>query len=115
MAPRSRRCCVWLEENLHEELTLDDIARRAAMSVRSLNRRFRAQTGTTPLQWLLRARARRAQLLLETTGHSIERIAANVGFGSATSFREHFRRAIATSPQAYRRAFRSRPARLSRG
>jgi transcriptional regulator GlxA family with amidase domain len=99
----------WLDENLDEELTLDDIAQRAAMSVRTLNRRFRDQTGTTPLQWVLRARVRRAQLLLETTAHSIDRIATNVGFRSATAFRQHFRRVVATSPQAYRRAFRSRP------
>ena len=101
----------WLEANLHAPLTLDAIARRAAASVRSLNRRFRAQTGTTPLQWLLRARVRRAQLLLETTTHSVERIATSAGFGSATSFREHFRRIVATTPQAYRRAFRHRQVR----
>lgn len=100
------RLLAWLEENLHEELTLEDMARRAALSVRSLNRHFRDQTGTTPLQWLLKARVRRAQLLLETTGHSIERVATKVGFGSATAFRAHFRRVVATSPQAYRRAFR---------
>jgi transcriptional regulator GlxA family with amidase domain len=99
---------VWLERHLGEELRLADIARRAAMSVRSLNRRFREQTGTTPLQWLLRARVRRAQLLLETTAHSIERIATSAGFGSASVFREHFRRLVTTSPHAYRRAFRSR-------
>jgi transcriptional regulator GlxA family with amidase domain len=99
----------WLEEHLHDDLALPGIARRAAMSVRSLNRRFREQTGATPLQWLHRARVRRAQLLLETTAHSVERVATNVGFGSVTAFREHFRRVAATSPQAYRRAFRSRP------
>ncbi len=99
----------WLEEHLHDDLALPSIARRAAMSVRSLNRRFREQTGVTPLQWLHRARVRRAQLLLETTAHSVERVATNVGFGSVTAFREHFRRVAATSPQAYRRAFRSQP------
>jgi transcriptional regulator GlxA family with amidase domain len=98
----------WLEANLQAPLTLDVIAKRAAASVRSLNRRFRDQTGTTPLQWLLRARVRRAQVLLETTAHSVERIATTSGFGSATSLREHFRRIVATSPQVYRRAFRSR-------
>lgn len=96
----------WLEAHLHEQLTLEEIARRASMSVRSLNRRFREQTGTTPLQWLIRARVRRAQLLLETTVQSVEGIAENVGFGSATALREHFRRIVATSPQAYRQAFR---------
>ena len=106
---------LWLEENLHEELRLEDVARRAALSVRSLSRRFREQTGTTPLQWLLRARVRRAQVLLETTAQSVERVATSAGFGSVTSLREHFRRAVATSPQAYRRAFRSRPARRTSG
>jgi transcriptional regulator GlxA family with amidase domain len=99
----------WIEENLHEELSLDAIARRAAMSVRTLSRRFREQTGTTPFQWLLRARVRRAQFLLETTNQAVERVASHVGFGSAAAFREQFRRVVATSPQSYRRAFRGRP------
>jgi thiosulfate dehydrogenase len=90
------------------------MARRAAMSVRSLNRQFRAQTGTTPLQWLIRARVRRAQQLLETTAQSVERIASHVGFGSVTALRGHFRRLVATSPKAYRHAFRSEPLRKSR-
>ncbi len=98
----------WIEESLREEIALCDIARQAAMSVRSLNRHFKEQTGTTPLQWLLRARVRRAQLLLETTARSVERVASDVGFGSVAAFRQHFHRVAGTSPQAYRSAFRSR-------
>jgi transcriptional regulator GlxA family with amidase domain len=101
----------WMEENAHRKLTLDEIAARATMSTRTLNRRFREQTGTTPLRWLHRARIRRAQYLLETTGHSVERIAIQVGFGSPTSFRDLFKRLVGTSPQAYRRAFQGSPAR----
>jgi transcriptional regulator GlxA family with amidase domain len=105
----------WVERNLGEPLTLERMARRAAMSVRSLNRHFREQTGTTPLRYLLSLRVRRAQQLLETTTLSVEHIATDVGFGSVTSLREHFRRVVMTSPQAYRRAFRSRSgARLPR-
>jgi len=104
----------WLANNLQRELSLEDLGRRAAMSVRSLNRRFREQTNTTPLQWLVRARVRRAQVLLETTGRSVERIAADVGFGSATALREHFRRVVLTTPQAYRRSFRSETAPAAR-
>ncbi len=100
----------WMEENAHRELTLEDIAARATMSTRTLNRRFREQTGTTPLRWLRRSRIRRAQYLLETTGHSIERIALQVGFGSPTSFRDRFKKLVGTNPSAYRRAFRSSPA-----
>ncbi|GAA2957752.1 MULTISPECIES: GlxA family transcriptional regulator [Streptomyces] len=96
----------WLEENAGRELGLDDIADRAGMSTRTLNRRFRDQLGTTPLQWLHRARIRRAQHLLETTPHSVDRIAGQVGFGSPTAFRDRFKRVVGTSPHAYRRAFR---------
>ncbi|WP_369374411.1 GlxA family transcriptional regulator [Streptomyces sp. cg36] len=101
----------WLEENARHELSLDDIAARAGMSVRTLNRRFREHTGTSPLQWLHRARVRQAQHLLESTGHPVDRIAAQVGFGSPTAFRERFRRITGTSPHAYRRAFQDRSGR----
>jgi transcriptional regulator GlxA family with amidase domain len=96
----------WLEENADRELTLDEIAQHAGMSTRTLLRRFREQTGSTPLQWLHRARIRQAQHLLETSGHSVERIAARVGFGSPTAFRERFKRVTGVSPQSYRRTFR---------
>ena len=101
----------WMEENSHRELTLDDIAARAMMSTRTLNRRFREQPGTSPLQWLNRCRILRAQQLLETTGHAVERIALQVGFGSPTTFRDRFKRLVGTSPQAYRRTFGGTPTR----
>jgi transcriptional regulator GlxA family with amidase domain len=95
----------WMEENAHRELRLEDLAAQAMMSTRTLSRRFREQTGTTPLQWLNRARLCKAQDLLETTGHSIEWIASHVGFGSSTTFRDRFKHLVGVSPQAYRRAF----------
>ncbi|TVT23772.1 helix-turn-helix domain-containing protein [Amycolatopsis rhizosphaerae] len=95
----------WLQDNASRDLTLDQIAARAGMSTRTLNRRFREQTGTTPLQWLLRARIRRAQYLLEATDHPVDRIATQVGFGSPTAFRDRFKRIVGTGPHAYRAAF----------
>ena len=99
----------WIEENLETQLTVRQMAARCGMSERTFNRRFREQTGTTPLQWLLRARVRRAQYLLENTGHGVERIAQQAGFGSPTAFRERFRRVAGVAPQAYRASFRSEP------
>jgi transcriptional regulator GlxA family with amidase domain len=98
---------VWLEESSERDLTLAEIAARAGMSTRTLNRRFREQTGTTPLQWLHRARVRRAQHLLETTTHPVDRIGGQVGFGSPTAFRDRFKRVVGTNPHDYRRAFQS--------
>jgi transcriptional regulator GlxA family with amidase domain len=100
----------WIEDNCAADLTLGDIAAQAGMSTRTLNRRFREQLGSSPLQWLLRTRIRRAQYLLENTGDPVERIAGRVGFGSPTAFRDRFRRIVGTSPNAYRASFGHRPA-----
>jgi transcriptional regulator GlxA family with amidase domain len=95
----------WLRENLGRDLALADIAAQAGTSTRTLIRRFRDQVGTTPLQWLHQARIRQAQHLLETTPHSVERIGAQVGFCSPTTFRDRFTRTTGVSPQTYRRTF----------
>lgn len=95
----------WLRTSLPRDLTVADIAAHAGMSPRTLMRRFREQTGTTPLRWLHLTRVRRAQHLLETTDHTVERIAAEVGFGSPTAFRDRFKRVTGVSPHTYRRAF----------
>ncbi|MER6300006.1 helix-turn-helix domain-containing protein [Kitasatospora sp. NPDC001539] len=97
----------WMEEHLAEPLTLGLLARRSGMAGRTFSRRFREQTGTTPLQWLLRARVRQAQFLLENTDHTISRIAGQTGFGSPTAFRERFKRVVGISPKGYRATFRS--------
>jgi transcriptional regulator GlxA family with amidase domain len=95
----------WLRANLATPLTLEDVAAHAGISTRTLIRRFREQTGTTPLQWLHRARIRQAQHLLESTEHSVERIGAQVGFASPTAFRDRFKQTTGVSPRSYRRAF----------
>jgi transcriptional regulator GlxA family with amidase domain len=95
----------WMEQNLSRELPLPVIARRAAMSTRTLSRRFREQVGATPAAWLAHARVRRAQRLLETTDLAVEQVATEAGFGSAAVMREHFGIVVGTSPLSYRRAF----------
>jgi len=61
--------CSWAKENLDEQITLDDMAARCAMSPRTLTRHFREATGTTPLRWLLTMRIDEARQLLEATDH----------------------------------------------
>ncbi len=96
----------WILERLGEPITVAGMAAHAHMSLRTFARRFRVETGTSPLQWLLRQRILAAQQLLEQTDRHVETIAGACGFGSAVSLRVHFRRELRTSPLAYRRAFR---------
>jgi transcriptional regulator GlxA family with amidase domain len=99
----------WMEERLDEPLTVEEMARHAACSPRSFARRFRAEAGTTPLQWLIGRRVAEAQRLLEGTELPVEQVATRAGFGTAAALRQHFGRALSTSPTAYRRAFRAQP------
>lgn len=98
----------WLRQRLGEPVTLADIASQVGTSPRTLNRRFREQTGTTPLQWLVRQRVHHAQELLETTDLSIEEISRHCGFGTSVAMRQHFAKHVRISPMAYRRTFRAR-------
>ncbi|MCA1691961.1 MAG: helix-turn-helix domain-containing protein [Acidimicrobiales bacterium] len=96
----------WMLEHLDEPLTVEELARRAAMSPRTFARRFRATAGTTPHQWLISQRILLAQRLLETSDEPIERVATRCGFSSAASLRSQFQRAVSASPRAYRHVFR---------
>ena len=94
----------WALAHLSEPLTVADLAAHSLMSPRTFARQFAALTGTTPHQWLTRARLMRAQELLERSGDSIELIAAECGL-SPLMLRRHFARMCGTTPQAYRRTF----------
>ncbi len=105
----------WVRAHLDEPLTIEDLARRAAVSPRTLYRRLQEATGTTPLQWLLNQRLGRAQTLLEATDLPMEKIAELSGLGTANNLRHHFLKHIGVSPSDYRRAFPRQPDRSRLG
>ena len=98
----------WAMEHLDEVITVEQLAAHAHRSPRTFARHFRAETGTTPLQWLLAQRIEAAQRMLETTDVPVAEVAIDCGFGSSAALRMHFGRAVGTSPAAYRRTFRAR-------
>ena len=100
----------WMQSHLEQQFTIGDLASHAAMSPRTFARRFQAVTGSTPHRWMQYQRVKLAQRLLETSDLSIEAVAAESGFSTAGNLRKHFGRIVHTSPQAYRQAFRDRPA-----
>src|SRR4029077_2825143 len=99
----------WMVEHLARPLDLDMLAAHANMPRRTLTRRFREETGVTPIGWLTDARIERARVLLETTAEPVEQIGRLTGLGAAASFRAAFHRRLGTSPQEYRSQFRHRP------
>jgi len=96
----------WMLDNLADELTVDVLAAHAHMSRRTVIRRFREETGTSPMAWLADARIDRARELLETTALPVEHIGRLTGLGAPASVRAAFHRHLGTSPQGYRALFR---------
>ncbi|KAA5836034.1 helix-turn-helix domain-containing protein [Saccharopolyspora hirsuta] len=102
----TRRARTWALEHLDRPLSLRELAAQESMSVRTFTRRFRDEVGISPLQWLTQQRIERARQLLEETDLPVERIAAEAGFGTAASLRQHLQVALGVSPSAYRSTFR---------
>lgn len=102
----------WARERIGGGVTIDDLAREAAMSRRTLTRRFRAVLGVPPGEWLQQERLRLAQQLLETRDDPLTVVARRAGYDSETTMRAQFAARIGTSPRAYRQTFgRSTPPR----
>lgn len=86
-----------------EPLSLAEMAARAKLGRFHFLRAFRAATGTTPHQYLVAARLRRAARLLLTTTLPVTDVALEAGFGDLSNFIRTFRRAAGHSPRAFRR------------
>lgn len=95
----------WALENLHHPLSVADLSDHARMSVRTFARRFRAEVGETPAQWLIQRRVDVARRLLETTDLTVEQIAGKAGFGSAHLLRKHLHASVGLAPASYRQRF----------
>jgi AraC family transcriptional regulator, transcriptional activator FtrA len=98
----------WLVEHLDKPVTVESLAQRAHMAPRTFARRFRAETGTTPHDWLTGQRVLLARRLLEDTDLSVDAVASRSGFGDAAMLRHHFTRRLGATPQSYRNTFRCR-------
>ena len=94
-------------QRLDEPVDVDALAAQAHLSRRTFDRRFRARTGSSPLQWVLHQRILQARRLLEHTDQPIDAVARQVGLASAVSLRPLFHRAVGVSPQQYRETFRT--------
>jgi AraC family transcriptional activator FtrA len=95
-------------QRLGDPLTVADLARHAGWAPRTLARRFRAETGTTPLRWLTAQRLLEARRLLEVTDLPVDQVAERAGIGTAANLRLYLARDASTSPTRYRRTYRGR-------
>jgi transcriptional regulator GlxA family with amidase domain len=95
----------WVSENLASELSLEVLARRAAMSPRNFTRVFKRATGMTPATFVELARVEKARRCLEASSVGVEAVASQCGFGTSESMRRAFLRTIRVPPASYRERF----------
>src|SRR5579872_1351688 len=96
---------VWMAENLDKAISVENLARRVAMSPRNLARVFTREMGTTPSRYVLQLRVEAARRLLEQTDKALAQISTACGFSSADLMTRAFRRLLGTTPARYRGHF----------
>jgi len=107
-AGRLAKLMDWVRGHPAQPHTLGSLARRAAMSTRTLQRQFQEATRLAPMAWLVHERVAVAKELLESSRASVTEIAERAGFGSEESFRRHFRRVAGIPPSLYKKQFARR-------
>ena len=95
----------WLPDNIRGDLTVDSLARRAAMSPRNFARLFRQELGKTPAKHIEDLRLEAARRQLESTTLTLEQVADANGFATAETLRRMFRRRLGVTPGQYRASF----------
>lgn len=99
---------LWIDANLAVQLTVVDLATRLGVSVRTLARRFRHATGTSPRGYWQQRRIRLAKELLEKTNLTIGEIAYRVGYLDTGHFSRLFERELSVPPSDYRQTVRAK-------
>jgi transcriptional regulator GlxA family with amidase domain len=97
-----RELQIWIAEHLQARLSVEVLADRMSMSVRTFERVFTREVGTTPSQYVLQARVEAARRLLERTDGGLKQVASAAGFGNVDVMRRAFVRLLGISPRRYR-------------
>ena len=92
----------YIENNIHEKVSVEDLASKFAIGRRNFDRRFIKATGNTPLEYAQRVKIESAKKALESTRKTINEIMYEVGYADVKAFREVFRKITGLSPLEYK-------------
>jgi transcriptional regulator GlxA family with amidase domain len=95
----------WIEDKYDQNFSYAELARHHGMSRRTLERRFKAATGDSPLSYQQRVRVEKAKRMLEDGQRSFDEITYQVGYEDSGSFRKVFLRQAGLRPNEYRNKF----------
>jgi transcriptional regulator GlxA family with amidase domain len=95
----------WLPDNIRRDLSIENFARRAAMSPRNFARLFQREVGKTPARYIVDLRLEAARRQIESTAMSVKEVAISCGCSSAETLRRTFVRRLGVTPRQYRASF----------
>jgi transcriptional regulator GlxA family with amidase domain len=95
----------YIENNLHEKLSIEDLSRKFDLVRRTFDRRFIKATGNTPVEYVQRVKIEAAKKSFETNRKTINEIMYAVGYSDVKAFREVFRKITGMSPLEYKRKY----------
>lgn len=104
-----RELQAWMPDNLDEDLRVEALAARAAMSPRNFARAFRRETGLTPAAYVEALRVEAARQRLERGAEPVDLVAERAGFGTPETMRRAFARRVGIPPAEYRARFKRVP------
>jgi transcriptional regulator GlxA family with amidase domain len=99
----------WIADNLDQDLRVEKLADRAAMSPRNFARAFRRETGLTPADYVEALRVEAARQRLERFAEPVELVSKQAGFGTPETMRRAFARRVGVAPAEYRARFTRAP------
>lgn len=95
----------YIEKNIHERITIDELAKAIAMGRRSFERRFRQATNNSVLEYIQRIKIEAAKRQFETSRKNINEVMYNVGYTDTKAFRDLFKRVTGLTPVEYRNKY----------
>jgi transcriptional regulator GlxA family with amidase domain len=104
-----RELQAWMADNLDDDLRVEALAARAAMSPRNFARAFRRETGLTPAAYVEALRVEAARQRLELGSEPVDLVAERAGFGTPETMRRAFARRVGVAPAEYRARFKRAP------
>lgn len=96
---------VYIENNIHEKISVEDLSSKFAIGRRNFDRRFIKATSNTPVEYAQRVKIESAKKALESTRKTINEVMYDVGYSDVKAFREVFRKITGLSPLEYKNKY----------
>lgn len=102
VSPVIRHCLAYISTHLHEPISLPDLAEASGLCQRSLSQTFKAEMGTSIVDFIHEERIKEAEYLLRHTDFSLSLISSYLNYSSQSYFTRIFREKRGITPQQYR-------------